>query len=464
MSSEENSGNTFSDQGRPEDQVVIRARNLTKAYPTYDNPAHRLKQLLWPGRRDLREAFLALRDVSFDIYRGETVGIIGRNGSGKSTLLNLIAGTLEPSAGDLEVSGHLAPILTLGAGFEPEFTGRENVLMNAAVIGLTKAEIHARLGSIIDFAGIGDFLDRPVKLYSSGMYARLAFAVAINSNPDILVIDEILSVGDEAFARKCFARLEDLKATGSTILFVSHSSQTVIELCDRAILFENGESLLTASPRDTVAYYHKLLYAEEASRASLLNEIREFDATGAIARPKGSDTSNEFSGDENLGTFDSGLKSESTTEYEQIGAEIRNVRILNSRGEVVNILSRGGGYVYTYDVHFSEEAYGVCFGMMIKTGTGLDLSGQVSHGAKEVIEHIPALYRARVSLPFTAGLSSGTYFANAGVMAVRDGEMKYLHRILDAVAFRIDALESDRVTGIIDLTLPGNRTEIFPPE
>ena len=464
MSSEENSDNTFSDQGQPEDQVVIRARNLTKAYPKYDSPAHRLKQLLWPEHRDLSSEFLALRDVSLDIYKGETVGIIGRNGSGKSTLLNLIAGTLEPSAGELEVSGHLAPILTLGAGFDPEFTGRENVLMNAAVIGLSKAEIHARLGSISDFAGIGNFLDRPVKLYSSGMYARLAFAVAINSNPDILVIDEILSVGDEAFARKCFARLEDLKASGSTILFVSHSSQTVIELCDRAILFENGENLLTASPRDTVAYYHKLLYAEETNRDSLIEEIQKFDAARTTTQGKAAEASHEFDGDEKLGTLDPGLKPESTSEYEQIGAEIRNVRILNSRGEVVNILSRGGKYVYTYDVHFSEDAYGVRFGMMVKAGTGLEISGQVSHGAKDLIEHIPALHRARVSLPFKAGLSSGTYFVNAGVTAIRDGEMKYLHRILDAVAFRIEEVENDRVTGRIDLTLPGDRVEIFPPE
>jgi lipopolysaccharide transport system ATP-binding protein len=179
---------------------------------------------------------------------------------------------------------------------------------------------------------------------------------------------------------------------------------------------------------------------------------------------RGSGNSYEFSRDEELGTFDPGLESESTSEYEQIGAEIRNVRILNSRGEVVNILVRGGEYVYTYDVHFSEDAYGVLFGMMIKTGTGLEISGQVSHAARDVIEHIPALHRAQVVLPFEARLASGTYFVNAGVMAVRDGEMKYLHRILDAVAFRIEAVESDMVTGRIDLTLEGNRVEIFPPE
>ena len=461
MSSEENSGNTFSDQGRPEDHVVIRARNLTKAYPTYDSPAHRLKQLLWPGHRDLRDEFLALRDVSLEIYKGETVGIVGRNGSGKSTLLNLIAGTLEPTAGDLKVEGHLAPILTLGAGFDPEFTGRENALMNAAVIGLSKTEINDRLGSIIDFAGIGDFIDRPVKLYSSGMYSRLAFAVAINSNPDIMVIDEVLSVGDEAFARKCFARLEELKSSGSTILFVSHSSQMVIELCDRAILIENGERILTATPRDTVAYYHKLLYAEEGSHDSLLQEIRRFDATGAAHEPREMESLGSFdSASEKLGDLDPGLIPESTSEYEQLGAQIQNVRILNSRGDAVNVLDRGGIYTYAYEVLFSADAHGIQFGMMIKAGTGLEIAGQVSHAANEVIERIPGQHRASVYLPFRADLNSGTYFINAGVMAIRDGETTYLHRILDAVAFRVDPSEGDRVTGRVDLAAPGERVEI----
>ena len=219
-------GEPRTDDSKP---IVIRASDLTKAYSVDGSPAKRLKQLLWPGRRNRADEFLAVRDLNLEIYRGETVGIVGRNGSGKSTLLNLISGTLEPTSGELQVTGHLAPILTLGAGFDPEFTGRENALMNAAVIGLSKTDIADRIGSIIEFSGIGDFIDRPVKLYSSGMYSRLAFAVAINSDPDILVIDEVLSVGDEAFARKCFARLEELKSAGSTILFVSHSSQMVIE-------------------------------------------------------------------------------------------------------------------------------------------------------------------------------------------------------------------------------------------
>jgi lipopolysaccharide transport system ATP-binding protein len=441
--------------------IAIQARGLTKAYSIYSRPGLRLKQLFWVGEKKFYDEFVAIRDIDLQIRKGETVGIVGRNGSGKSTLLNVICGTLEKTSGELKVEGHLAPILALGAGFDPEFSGRENVFMNAAIMGLSRSEIRDRIDSIADFAQIGDFFDRPVKVYSSGMYARLAFATAINVNPEVIVIDEILAVGDEAFARKCFARIEGLKSEGSTILFVSHSSQMVIDLCDRAILIEKGERLLTGSPRDVVAYYHKLLYSSEEGTANLLEEIRSFDRTGSS-----SEIESELEGapTENLGSFDPGLQPESTSEYERLGAEIQNIKILNSRGDEVNILDRGGEYTYSYEVLFTEAAYGIRFGMMVKAQTGLEIAGQVSHAAHEVLEHIPANHRARVGLPFRADLASGTYFVNAGVMGVREGEMIYLHRILDAIAFRISPVLENRVTGRVDLTLPGQWTEINPEE
>ena len=313
MSSRKPESQGFTDSSRP---IAILARGLTKSFAIYQRPGLRLKEILWPGNRSFHQEFVALRDLDLEVYKGETVGIVGRNGSGKSTLLNLVCGTLEPTSGQIQTSGHLAPMLALGAGFDPEFTGRENVLMNAAIIGIPRVEIEQRLDSIIAFAGIGEFFDRPVKLYSSGMYARLAFAIAINADPEILVIDEILSVGDEAFARKCFARLEDLKSQGSTILFVSHSSQMVIELCDRAVLIEGGERLLSGTPRDVVAYYHKLLYAPEEQRPSLVEEIRIFDETGSAP---GKNEATETAGQDEsrkLGRFDPNLKPESTSEYE----------------------------------------------------------------------------------------------------------------------------------------------------
>jgi lipopolysaccharide transport system ATP-binding protein len=254
--------------------IAIQARGLTKAYSIYSRPGLRLKQLFWVGEKKFYDEFVAIRDIDLQIRKGETVGIVGRNGSGKSTLLNVICGTLEKTSGELKVEGHLAPILALGAGFDPEFSGRENVFMNAAIMGLSRSEIRDRIDSIADFAQIGDFFDRPVKVYSSGMYARLAFATAINVNPEVIVIDEILAVGDEAFARKCFARIEGLKSEGSTILFVSHSSQMVIDLCDRAILIEKGERLLTGSLLPQIALVLRRRHREFAGRNSQLRPNR----------------------------------------------------------------------------------------------------------------------------------------------------------------------------------------------
>jgi lipopolysaccharide transport system ATP-binding protein len=192
-------------------EIAIRLRSVGKVYHIYDKPHDRLKQMLWPGRRRFHREFHALRGVDLEIYRGETVGVVGRNGSGKSTLLKLISGILQPTEGEIEVHGLVAPLLTIGGGFNPEFTGRENVFVNASILGLERHEIEERLDEIIRFADIGAFFDQPVRSYSSGMYSRLAFAVVIHSDPDILIVDEVLAVGDEAFSRKCFSRIEAIK-------------------------------------------------------------------------------------------------------------------------------------------------------------------------------------------------------------------------------------------------------------
>ena len=246
--------------------IAIDASGLGKSYAVYARPQDRLAELLFGRWRRFHRDFHAVSDVDLRVYRGETVGVIGRNGSGKSTLLKMICGILAPSSGTLAVHGHVAPILALGVGFHPDFSGRENVRMNAAVLGMPSEVLAERLDSIVAFADIGEFFDQPVRSYSSGMVSRLAFAVAIHSDPDILVVDEILAVGDEAFSRKCFSRIEQLKQQGSTILFVSHASNLVVQLCDRAILMEAGRRVLTGDPKTVVSLYHKLLYAPPARR------------------------------------------------------------------------------------------------------------------------------------------------------------------------------------------------------
>ncbi len=229
-------------------EAAIKVENLSKCYQIYDTPRDRLKQFVLPRMQQLiglhstqyyRE-FWALRNVSFEVAKGETVGIIGRNGSGKSTLLQIICGTLSPSFGRITTHGRIAALLELGAGFNPEFTGRENVYMNASVLGLSRDEIDARFDDIAAFADIGEFIEQPIKAYSSGMYARLAFSIAINVDPEILIVDEALAVGDARFVSKCMRRIKEIQENGATILFVSHDVSSVRTLCERAIWLDKG--------------------------------------------------------------------------------------------------------------------------------------------------------------------------------------------------------------------------------
>jgi lipopolysaccharide transport system ATP-binding protein len=253
------------------DDVAIRVSKLGKRYEIYDAPRDRLKQFILPrlqsfAKREQKQyfrEFWALQDVSFEVKKGETAGIIGRNGSGKSTLLQMICGTLSPTSGSVETRGRIAALLELGSGFNPEFTGRENVYMNAAVLGLSKQEMEARFDDIVAFADIGQFVDQPVKTYSSGMVVRLAFAVQSQIDPDILVVDEALSVGDAKFQAKCFERLRQLKENGTSILLVTHSSDQIVTHCSTAILLNSGRQLETGEPKHVVNRYMDLLFGKE---------------------------------------------------------------------------------------------------------------------------------------------------------------------------------------------------------
>ncbi len=239
--------------------AAIQALKLSKCYQLYKQPKDRLMQFLWRGKRQYYRELWALRDFDLTIMPGEVVGIVGQNGSGKSTLLQLVCGTLTPTSGTIQVSGRIAALLELGAGFSPEFTGRENILMGAAIMGLNQSEIADRMEDIIDFSGIRSFIDQPVKTYSSGMYVRLAFSVAINVDPDILVIDEALSVGDGAFSRKSFNRIMQMHDAGKTILFCSHSLFQVESLCSRAIWINNGKLMADGDSAQVVAAYQAFL-------------------------------------------------------------------------------------------------------------------------------------------------------------------------------------------------------------
>jgi lipopolysaccharide transport system ATP-binding protein len=245
-------------------EMVIQARGLCKAYQIYQRPEDRLKQMLCLGRKKYYHEFWALRDVDLDVYRGETLGIIGANGAGKSTFLQIVCGVLQPTSGQIDIKGRVAALLELGAGFNPEFTGMENIHICASIMGMPDAQIRDKLDEIVSFADIGEFIEQPVKFYSSGMFTRLAFAIAMSANPEILVVDEILAVGDELFQSKCIRRFQEMKENGATILFVSHSANSILQLCDRALYLHKGQMGGLGDPRRVVASYQNALYGYRA--------------------------------------------------------------------------------------------------------------------------------------------------------------------------------------------------------
>lgn len=253
-----------------EKELVISVRNIGKMYRIYEQPIDRLKQmLLWRFRREYGRSFWALRNLSFDIRRGETVGVIGRNGSGKSTLLQMIAGTLTPTEGEIYVKGRIAALLELGSGFNPEFTGRENVFMNGAILGLSRSEMAARFDEISAFADIGEFIEQPVKIYSSGMVVRLAFAVAACVSPDILIVDEALAVGDISFQARCLDKIKQLTQAGTTTLFVTHDTGTFQNLCDYGYLLDQGCLFSHGRPAHVAMQYYELMRESEHTRQRL---------------------------------------------------------------------------------------------------------------------------------------------------------------------------------------------------
>ncbi len=439
-------------------EIAISLKNVSKCFKRYEHPGDRLKELLFPGKSRSQE-FWALRDINLEVRKGETLGIVGRNGSGKSTLLQIIAGTLTPTTGEVKVNGRISALLELGSGFNPEFTGRQNVFFNGKLLGLKQEEIEAKFDDIAAFADIGDFLEQPVKTYSSGMFVRLAFAVAINADPDILIVDEALAVGDEAFQRKCFSRIHAFQEQGKTILFVSHAASSVVELCNWSILIERGELLLAGSPKLVISNYHKLIYAPVDKIENLRQEIRytnhEFNQSltksflvreiNLKVREKERNKSEAF--------YDPNLKPKSTISYISRGAEITNAYLTTPNGKTVNVLVKGEDYVYNYSVNFTKVAYRVRFGMLIKTISGFELGGAGSHILDNAIDYIPAESLIKVEFKFRCSLLPGVYFLNNGVLGIVDEAEVYLHRCIDAVMFRVQSEETILETSIVDFQI-----------
>ncbi len=457
------------------DEIAIKLSNLSKCYNIYSKPVDRLKQSIIPraqkalGRplRTYYHEFWALRDLSLEIGKGETVGVIGRNGSGKSTLLQLVCGTLTPTIGRVETTGRIAALLELGSGFNPEFTGRENIFLNGAILGLRQDEIESHFDTIAEFADIGEFIEQPIKFYSSGMTVRLAFAVQAMVDPDILIVDEALAVGDERFQRKCFRRLEELKKNGTSILFVSHAGQQIIELCDRALLLEQGQRLLFSDPLTVVRAYHKLIYANPAEQARMVKELQELDRDGGT-RVETSPTAipDEYTVQQPEVTekipetdfYESGMIPQSTVLYPIQGARIDSIKIFNNKGREVNNLLAGREYSFEVRGTFLEDHESVSIGFHIRTMTGVGVTGQAYPGFGKYIHGIRRGQRFKLIHKMQMNLTPGTYFVGGAISSAT--EPAILHRILDAIMFRVLPTAENKVWGYVDLAMGEPEFEI----
>lgn len=439
---------------------------LSKCYHVYDKPIHRLQQFVFspfsrllqlPKKSYYRE-FWALQDVTMDVKKGEVVGVIGRNGSGKSTLLQIIAGTLYPTNGTVETHGRITSLLELGSGFNPEFTGRENVFMNAALLGLSRDEIKLRFDAIVDFADIGEFINQPVKFYSSGMAVRLAFAVQATIDPDILIVDEALAVGDEKFQRKCFRRLEDLKNRGTSIILVSHSRETIVEMCDRALLLEQGHRLLFSDPLTAINAYQKIIYMNPPDREDFMQELKNVDKGRETTHSIGTVTKSEQHVESEFVSeefYESSLPLK-TEVYPSEGARIDSVRIYDESGQEVDSLMQGNEYRFEMQGVFLQERDFVHIVLGIRSLDGITMTS-VKYPYNDYLS-VKKGQSFRLVHLWKINLVPGTYFSGGGIWSL--SEPVLMHRVVDAVMFRVLPRKKFNAFGYIDLSIDEPEFEI----
>jgi lipopolysaccharide transport system ATP-binding protein len=388
---------------------VISVRQISKSYRSYAHPLDRLKLPTSP-------MFEALRGVGFDVQPGETVGIIGRNGSGKSTLLQIICGTMTPTTGEVMTRGRIAALLELGSGFNPEFSGRENVYLYAAVLGLSKAQIEQRYQSIIEFAGIGAHIELPLKTYSSGMVVRLAFATAIHVEPEILVVDEALSVGDVGFQQKCLSRIRHMQQQGVSILLVTHSPNTLIEYCDRGIYLKRGHMVMDGPCRDVVQQYSNDLVTEEGG-----------SATGEVV------IENSPQEVESLRLITEGM----TGELSHTAAlQIMSVRIMNTQNLPAVAFGHGEEVVLEVSLQIHEPIDEPCFGIQLKSVDGIVLWSVTTQQMQMPIRRLNK-GESRFRWSLRANFAGNRYVMALGAGRIVDGEYRRIHRVDYAGHFEV---------------------------
>ncbi|MCI9149316.1 MAG: ABC transporter ATP-binding protein [Lachnospiraceae bacterium] len=417
------------------DEIAIRIDNVSKLYKLYDKPMDRLKESLGFSKKKRYKEHYALSNVSFDVKKGETVGIIGTNGAGKSTILKIITGVLNPTSGNVQINGRISALLELGAGFNMEYTGIENIYLNGTMIGFSREEISQKLDDILAFADIGDFVNQPVKTYSSGMFVRLAFAVAINIEPEILIVDEALSVGDVFFQAKCFHKFEEFKDMGKTILFVSHDMSSIQRYCDRVILLNKGRKAAEDDSKTVIDLYKKLLVSPEGEAVSLAETGTEPN-TEAVAEPEGEWKDNFAINPDYI-------------EYGEKKAEIIDFAIVNEMGGCSNVVEEGKEFSVRMKIRFQEDIADPIFAFTIKNVRGVEIAGtntmyeNVNLGTCHAGEVKQVEFRQR------AMLAAGEYLLSLGCTGYSGVDFVVFHRLYDVVS--INVVSEKRMVGFFDM-------------
>lgn len=442
-------------------EVAIQLEKVSKSYKLYNSPKDRFKEALDPFRRKRHRDFFALQNISLTIPKGEILGVVGRNGSGKSTLLKLLTGVIPLSSGSLNLNGRISALLELGSGMNPDLNGIQNIYFGGIMMGISPQDMASRMDEIIAFADIGDFIHQPLKTYSSGMKARLGFALAVSMNPEILVIDEVLSVGDDLFRRKCYARMEEFFKGGNTILFVSHDANSINHLCSRAILLDKGECLLDGPPKMVTMYYQKMIYSRPEHQKGIIEEIRQLNANPARKKnfdetagenlqaeidkeindtPSGEVTINEPAGSSVLKPYYlPQLISKSVVECRNEDVDFSDIEIVTEEGTRVNVLVHGQRYYLQYKVIVGVTLNALQFSNSIKTETGQSIAGYTypdkdSYIEKQIMKGTVITYK----MSFDCLLMGGkNYYLNIGLRTISNSESIVVNRIVDACVFRV---------------------------
>lgn len=410
--------------------IAIRVTDLEKVYKLYDKPSDRLKEALHIGRKKRHTEHRALKGVDLTIRQGECVGIIGTNGSGKSTILKIITGVLSPTSGEVKVNGRISALLELGAGFNMEYNGIENIYLNGTMIGFSKKEIDQKLEEILAFADIGDYVYQPAKTYSSGMFVRLAFAVAINIDPEILIVDEALSVGDVFFQAKCYHKFEEFKAMGKTIVFVSHDLSSISKYCDRVVLLNQGVKLGEGAPKQMIDTYKQVLVGQYVPPESEGERLLEDETLRKMAA-KGVDGSKLKAGEVDA------AKNPELLEYGSKKATITEYYITDGKGTKTSAILKGSEFTIHMKVEMAERIATPIFAFTIKNVRGTEITGTNTMFEKAFLESVEAGETKEITFTQEMNLQGGDYLLSLGVTGYEEDDFTVYHRLYDALSVTV---------------------------